>query len=549
VEGTVLSLSGDPIRKATVHLQDSLQQPDESPTGYSDVTDTAGKFVFENVAPGRYTLSADKPGFVTTRYGARSDSSSGTQLNLTAGTEMKGLAVKMTPQGIIAGKVLDQDGDPVVSVEVQAMRFFYSFYTGGKQLESMNGALTNGLGEYRIINLAPGRYFITVTDRRNFAQERPGRAGTVQEGAITTYYPNGADVSAAVAVEVAAGADMGGMDIRLLQAKMYTVRGKTAGASGTPPSAYLLLTRKDSGNLIAMQFGGDSTQVRPDGTFEFHRVVPGTYVLQLEQSTVNGKEPVDLTGRIEITVGNSNIDDLVLPLMPHLEIRGTIQLEDGDIATLIKPGQNTPGVAVSGDAVKPRILLLPDRSELPRAGAPIADFNEDGTLRFDSLGLGKYALYAVTLPEGTYLKSARFGGQDVLHTPIDTTSGTGGTLDLVLSSKAATVTGSVHSEKGEALVGTTVALWPKTPDSSFRGGIRTAMTDQSGAFKFAGLAPGDYYVASWEDLYEDFAKIAEVLSHFTSEASAITLSEGGQESRDLKPVPADKVAAEVAKLQ
>jgi len=41
---------------------------------------------------------------------------------------------------------------------------------------------------------------------------------------------------------------------------------------------------------------------------------------------------------------------------------------------------------------------------------------------------------------------------------------------------------------------------------------------------------------------------ADFLGHFTSEASAVKLTEGGHERRDLKLVPADKVLAEIAKL-
>ena len=65
-------------------------------------------------------------------------------------------------------------------------------------------------------------------------------------------------------------------------------------------------------------------------------------------------------------------------------------------------------------------------------------------------------------------------------------------------------------------------------------------TDQNGGFQFKGLAPGDYYVAAWEDLELGLVQSADFLNHFTSEASAITLAEGGQESRDLKPVPPTK---------
>lgn len=475
VEGTIVSLNGELVRKATVRLQGIGGQPGQPPISYSETTDSGGNFVFDDVAPGRYLLSAEKPGFVTTRYGAHSNTSAGKQLTLTAGVEMKDLVVKITPQGVIAGKVLDQDGDPVVSVQVQAMR--YTYVRGQRQLVPNSGASTNDLGEFRLINLAPGRYYVSATDRRPTqfgTQERPGRAGAVQEGNITTYYPNGADPSSAVAVDVAAGGEMRGMDIHLLQAKVFTIRGKAVDSSGVPASAVVSLTRKDGGDSLPVLNGGGVSQLRPDGTFEFRNIVPGTYVLLLAQViAVNGNRPADVTGRVEVTVGDANIDNLVLPLVPRPEITGTVTLEDGDIATLLKPAQNTPGVAVAGNAVVrmpgPLVLNLIGTESGPN-GASTAQVKEDGTFRFGALGTTKYALNVISVPQGTYLKSARFGGLDVLHTPIDVTSGTGGALDILLSSKAASVTGSVQDEKGEALAGVFVTLWPKIPDASLTGG-------------------------------------------------------------------------------
>jgi hypothetical protein len=554
VEGTILSLNGDLVRKATVRLQGGASQPGQPPTTYSESSDNGGKFVFDDVAPGRYTLSADKPGFVATRYGARSNTSPGTQLTLTAGMEMKDLAIKMTPQGVIAGKVLDQDGDPLISVQVQAMRFAYA--RGRKQLQPSGGATTNDLGEYRIINLAPGRYYISATDRpqQQFGtQERPGRAGAAQIGNITTYYPNGADASNATPVDVAAGGEMRGMDIRLLQAKVFTVRGKALDTSGGSAQAIVSFTRKDdNGNILALLNGVGASQLRPDGTFEFRNVIPGNYVLQVGQvMAVNGSQPANVTGRVEVTVGDANVDDLVLPLVPRPEIMGTVTLEDGDIANLLKSAQNTPGQTVAVNPVVPRrgrlALNLMATENVP-AGVPPAEVKEDGTFRFNGLGTTKYALNVISLPQGTYLKSARFAGQDVTHAPIDTTSGTGGTLDLVLSSKGAELSGSVQNDKGEPLAGVNVTLWPQTPDASMTGGIDQSFTNPNGVFRFQSRAPGDYYIAAWEELEPGLAQSADFLSRFTSEAAAVTLAEGGQESRDLKTVPADKVALEIAKL-
>jgi hypothetical protein len=306
--------------------------------------------------------------------------------------------------------------------------------------------------------------------------------------------------------------------------------------------------KEDSGNLATALGGGGLNQLRPDGTFEFRNIVPGTYVLQvLQVMAVNGNTPANLTGRVEVTVADANIDNLVLPLGAGPAITGTVKLEDGDIAALLKPAQTSAGGNAAA-AFPLRFSITLNEAEGINIGTPSAPVKDDGTFQFNSVGNSKYVLNANQLPQGTYLKSARFGGQDVTHAPIDTTSGAGGMLDIVLSSKAAEVAGSVQNDKGEALAGVIVTLWPKTPDASLTGGARPGFTDQNGGFKFQGLAPGEYYVAAWEDLEPGLVQSADFLSHFTNEASAVKLTEGGHESRDLKLVPGDKLLAEIAKL-
>src|SRR5258707_694389 len=81
----------------------------------------------------------------------------------------------------------------------------------------------------------PGRYYLSASDRRGaliVTPDRPGRPNTSQEGNITTFYPNGTDAASGVPVDVAAGGEMRGVDIRLRKAKVYTVRGKAVDASG-----------------------------------------------------------------------------------------------------------------------------------------------------------------------------------------------------------------------------------------------------------------------------------------------------------------------------
>src|ERR1051326_93239 len=204
IEGRVTSLNGEVVRKATVRLQPAFgpqfaappapgTQTNQIPSTYSESSDEAGKFVFENVAPGRYTLTSEKTGFVTQRYGARSDTSSGTPLVLEAGNKLKDVAIQMTPQAVIAGRVTDQDGDPVANIGVSVFRYGYT--NGRRTLTSgggpaaggrggpigpggPGGTVTDDQGNFRIGNLSPGRYYVSANPRGNagligLQQERP----------------------------------------------------------------------------------------------------------------------------------------------------------------------------------------------------------------------------------------------------------------------------------------------------------------------------------------------------------------------------------------
>src|SRR5258707_11314787 len=156
LEGRVMTTAGDLVRKANVRLQGSSGQNGQPPSVYTEATDNDGKFLFDDVVPGRYSLSSDKAGFVSGRYGARSTNSPGTQINVSAGQEMKDLVILLTPQGVITGRVTDQDGDPVRGVQITVLRTGYP--RGRRQFVPAGGASTDDQGNFRAGNLAPGRY-------------------------------------------------------------------------------------------------------------------------------------------------------------------------------------------------------------------------------------------------------------------------------------------------------------------------------------------------------------------------------------------------------
>ena len=81
-----------------------------------------------------------------------------------------GIELKLTPQSVIAGHVFDEDGDPLQSVNVEVWR--YTYPRGRRQLTQVQNGTTNDLGEFRIANLRPGRYYVSATAQARRASAR-----------------------------------------------------------------------------------------------------------------------------------------------------------------------------------------------------------------------------------------------------------------------------------------------------------------------------------------------------------------------------------------
>jgi protocatechuate 3,4-dioxygenase beta subunit len=524
VEGAVLnSATGEPIKKAKVWLR-PFEKQDAPP--YTAITDDAGHFLLDDIDPGRYTVSATRTGFVEKGFTRRPIT-----LTLAAGRKIGDVVLKLTPQGVISGQVLDEDGEPVPQAVVQCLRVGYP--NGKKQLAMAGMALSNDIGEYRLPNLPPGKYYVSASVRSmarypGRISERP-RGGAralkdAEEIYVQTFYPNATHSEAAVPIDISPGRLAQGIDVRVVRARPVSIRGRVVnrptGATGTLDVR--LLPPEQSASLDPPNW---ARNIQEDGAFELQGVMPGSYTLTAQQN-VDDKL---FSAHVPLEVGSSNIEKIELRLVASGEISGRLVIE-GDPST------------------KPKTSLFVDLQikGLGNRGRPNrTQIGDDLTFKVSPVSPDQYDVGILNLPDDYYLKSISLGDQDLTDTGVDFTQGIPASeLVLTISSNGGQVEGTVQNEKSEPAIGATVALVPEASRRSLGYSYKVASADQSGHFTLTGIKPGKYKLFAWEEVEPLAYRDADYLKPYESVGEAVSIEEKGHQVVQLKSIPAEGGATE-----
>lgn len=242
--------TNEPLSKATVILNSTDGGRNLS---YTSSTSNDGRFVLENIQPGKYQLAATRNGYVRYEFGARGPSRPGLQITVGAGQKMTQVVMPLSPAGTITGRVFDRDGEPLPYVVVQALK--YSYQDGQRELNALQTAITNDLGEYRLFWLGPGQYFVGTTyettargggfgaaGRSIFIGPRGGNRNGVEsvqaddnEARIPIYYPGTADPQAAAPINLQAGVTFSGVDMTVAAVHTFNVRGQVINSANGQP--------------------------------------------------------------------------------------------------------------------------------------------------------------------------------------------------------------------------------------------------------------------------------------------------------------------------
>jgi hypothetical protein len=473
--GRVLnSLTGEPLKKAQLTLR-STTSPNLT---YAFATDEQGAFLHPAVAGGAYDLIVQRPGFVQMAKA------------LTIAVGDSETMVRLTPQGVITGRVVDRDGDPIVRATVEAIEAHYE--NGMRRYVVSGTTASNDLGEYRIYGLKPGTYYL-------------GGVSHGPAGDAAAYYPGSLQVSQAAPIDVPAGTEIRGIDLTLSETRGATIRGVVQ-AAGLPLRGVTVATIPcDWGPLDRV-----SSSVRSaDGAFELAGVEPGCHILAADSFSM-GKR---YSARLSLNVADSNIESVRVNLLPPIRVTGRVHSESGS----------------APKAGKMIVTLVARSSSVTASGSP----GEDGGLSIDNIVPETYEISA-TLPEGYFLKSARLGNVDALQSGVDVSQGESGKLDLEISATGGRVEGSV-TEGDQPSPGARVVLMPGD-ERNRRLRFQIATADQKGVFRISGIAPGDYRLYGFQTVDESSVQDPSYLKRFESQSKQVSIHEHGRETLQLEPI-------------
>jgi hypothetical protein len=515
VQGKVVQdTSGVGIRKAMVELKGTAG---EQAPRYSTSTDASGQFQLEGVAAGQYTISVTHLGYWPMNWRPQD-----LVITVVTGQDVSGLLYKMQAAGVIAGKIVDGEGDPLAEVSVWVAKVGKgSMATGDDQGESPEGeggtATTNDLGEYRIANLRAGQYLVLAQLHGNTGPPpNPTDKGKQKERAVyaLTYYPGALEEKQASAVRVIAGGTATA-NFSLMSSRAYHVSG-TVAVAGNPTHSQII--------LVSTTGKAETQNLREGGQFDFPNVTPGTYMARiLEMNLVGDGQPPEVRSQVistPIVVNNADVRGLALQGEAGGSVTGKLQMEDREPVSWKEIFVSLLPVGDSGDAMIGAAEMIP----------ATAAVKEDGSFEIKSVTAGNYQIVIGAQEDkwrDYYTKSVLQNGREVADTGFSASGETA--LEVVVSTKGASIEGTVVDSKGQVVPMAAVVTVPSSGKLGRPDAYQSERADANGHFVLRGINPGEFVVVALE-VEAGNVRRAEFFENFGGRGEKVQLQEGEKKS-------------------
>jgi protocatechuate 3,4-dioxygenase beta subunit len=528
--------TGDPLRNARVSL---------SPvTGDVPLVlaDAAGRFTFASLPPGTYSISAAKSGYASSMTSARNANRRPVVVHLADGASVADVSVSLARGAAIAGRILDELGDPVINTNVMVEALGDDAKRSARERWTVQ---TNDLGEYRVGSLPEGQYVVSIPLPRDVQVTRLDGSTLVTQiiqraadGSVTTinganalnvaalvnrgpqriYFPNASTVLEAEAISLKAGQERPSVDfvgprpelpivdivrgqtsspmpVNRTAMPTAAIRGRIVGSTGSPLAGVEVRLSGEAGRPVPI------ANTDALGQYEFLNLNPGNY-------RVNARKRGYIASEFG-QVRTSDRGDVIVLAADERRERADIMLP----RTSAVAGQLTDeyGDPIEGVSVRAhQIRFVSGRRRLVEVpGASASRTDDAGRYRVAGLQPGSFVIAA-------YVGQLVGGQPGIADIPSYATTYFPGTPNLpelrlvsvpasqdvesvnfALSRTAtATVSGVARTSTGQPITGGLVLA-----SSRRSGSVSTtpvgARIQPDGRFEFPNVPPGQYVIQAY----------------------------------------------------
>src|SRR6185503_409507 len=401
VAGVLVTLS--PVATAPSAVGELLESrapveafsPTPNPAVRRTLTAPDGRFVFRDLAKGRFNIFATSPRYAPGSYGQLRPQGPAIPLEIGDAERVGNLSIRLWRFGSISGVVRDESGEPAAGVSLECSR---RVITGGQRRYTVVGtAVTDDRGMYRASNLPPSDYICgyspnsttmpaalaagaagaTAPGEASFSAEESRRMSNSATSPISSgfrigdfIYSNGAgtfrgpippvssdgrmfaygnqffsgagSTSQATLIGLKAGEDRTGIDIQLRLVPAVRITGRLLAPDG--PGSFLgVRLVPASGNDMVSEGQAEFSRTITDatGAFAFLGVPAGQYVIRSRMfpQPVAGGNPAaaldetSLWAATPITVGDTDILNLEVRVRAGLRVTGRLEFSGANQPT------------------------------------------------------------------------------------------------------------------------------------------------------------------------------------------------------------------------
>lgn len=502
-------IDSQPLGRSRVVLRDT-----RNPQKFESViTAEDGKFSFENVPAGKYSLLGLKRAFISAFYDQHEQYS--TAIVTGAGFNTENLILKLAPNAIITGKVLDEASEPVRHATVTL--YSENHQEGVDRIYQVRSAQTDDLGAYEMSSLGPGTYFLSATARPWYAihpsaeadrSEPDGRANSANTvdrsldvAYPVTYYSDVTEADSATAIPIAGGERLQ-IDLHLNPAPALRLRFRLPGDTRhgfTVPS----FEQSTFDGTTWIQ-AGDARLISP-GVVEVAGVAAGHYNIRFPGQGGLQMKDVDLTKEGE------EIDATAAEPLGSLKV--SVQI----------PGETSSLTAFSvGLRSKGRIF------------SAVTKLDEKGQAQLDQVPAGRYEVLVWGARKPYFVGTLSAEGAEVVGHTVILKAGATPSVTLTMVAGSVEVNGIVK-RAGKPFAGAMVVLVPKNPEGN-RDLFRRDQSDQDGTFSLRNVVPGSYTILAIENGWDLNWSQPGVIAVYAKHGRAVEVGSAGKLLNLAEPV-------------